>query len=113
MAESSLVSNKTSEITSSSPLYIRQDQSGGRKANFDQSKLEELFSDIEEPTKQSRKVYPEDILDYIYASLHSPSYRTKYKEFLKSDFPKVPRPASWKEFWRLVELGRELRGFTC
>ena len=29
---------------------------------------------------------PIDILDYIYAVLHSPSYREKYKEFLKIDF---------------------------
>jgi len=28
------------------------------------------------------KVSPEDIFDYIYAVLHSPSYRKKYKEFL-------------------------------
>ncbi len=33
-----------------------------------------------------------DILDYIYAVLHSPIYREKYKEFLKIDFPRVPFP---------------------
>ena len=107
MIESSLVSNKTAEITSASPLFVKD--SLGRKANFDQAKLEELFSEVEQPDEKSRKVYPEDILDYIYASLHSPSYREKYKEFLKTDFPRVPRPTSWSEFWRLVELGRELR----
>ncbi len=37
---------------------------------------------------------PIDILDYIYAVLHSPSYREKYKEFLKIDFPRVPFPQS-------------------
>lgn len=51
---------------------------------------------------------PEDILDYIYAVLHSPSYRAKYKEFLKIDFPRVPAP-SQAEFDRLVPLGRQLR----
>lgn len=35
---------------------------------------------------------PIDLLDYIYAVLHSPSYREKYKEFLKIDFPRVPYP---------------------
>lgn len=35
---------------------------------------------------------PIDILDYIYAVLHSPNYRDKYKEFLKIDFPRVPFP---------------------
>ena len=35
-------------------------------------------------------VGPEDIFDYIYAVLHSPTYRETYKEFLKIDFPRVP-----------------------
>ncbi|MDZ7935957.1 MAG: type ISP restriction/modification enzyme [Emticicia sp.] len=59
---------------------------------------------------------PIDILDYIYAVLHSPTYREKYKEFLKIDFPKVPYPSSnggiketQEKFWTLVALGAELR----
>jgi predicted helicase len=52
---------------------------------------------------------PEEVFDYIYAILHSPQYREKYKEFLKSDFPRVPIPTQ-AEFDRLVPLGRELRG---
>ncbi|MBD3630498.1 type ISP restriction/modification enzyme [Cyclobacterium sp.] len=52
---------------------------------------------------------PIDILDYIYAVLHSPSYRERYKEFLKIDFPRVPYPKDPKTFWKLVELGRQLR----
>src|SRR5690606_6710826 len=35
---------------------------------------------------------PIDLLDYIYAVLHSPTYREKYKEFLKIDFPRIPYP---------------------
>ena len=52
---------------------------------------------------------PIDILDYIYAVLHSPGYREKYKEFLKIDFPRVPYPENAKQFWKLVELGERLR----
>lgn len=52
---------------------------------------------------------PIDILDYIYAVLHSPSYREKYKEFLKIDFPRVPYPKYKDTFWQLVKLGGELR----
>lgn len=63
---------------------------------------------------------PIDLLDYIYAVLHSPTYREKYKEFLKIDFPRVPYPCRdainrvcTKEeidnFWQLVQLGGELR----
>ncbi|MEA3405816.1 MAG: type ISP restriction/modification enzyme, partial [Pseudomonadota bacterium] len=51
---------------------------------------------------------PIDILDYIYAVLHSPSYRETYKEFLKTDFPRVPYP-NLDTFWQLVKLGDEIR----
>lgn len=52
---------------------------------------------------------PIDLLDYIYAVLHSPTYREKYKEFLKIDFPRVPYPKDTETFWRLVQLGGQLR----
>ena len=57
-----------------------------------------------------RKTFaPIDILDYIYAVLHSPTYREKYKEFLKIDFPRVPYPKDKETFWKLVKLGGEIR----
>ncbi|MFS4417224.1 type ISP restriction/modification enzyme [Maribacter sp. 2307ULW6-5] len=52
---------------------------------------------------------PIDLLDYIYAVLHSPTYREKYKEFLKIDFPRVPYPKDQATFWQLVKLGGEIR----
>jgi predicted helicase len=52
---------------------------------------------------------PIDILDYIYAILHSPTYREKYKEFLKIDFPRIPYPLNQDTFWKLVKLGGEIR----
>jgi predicted helicase len=52
---------------------------------------------------------PIDILDYTYAVLHSPTYREKYKEFLKIDFPRVPYPKDKETFWQLVKLGGEIR----
>jgi predicted helicase len=56
----------------------------------------------------SKTFAPMDILDYIYAVLHSPTYRETYKEFLKIDFPRVPFPHA-KTFWQLVACGSELR----
>ncbi|KHJ38628.1 putative helicase [Pedobacter glucosidilyticus] len=53
--------------------------------------------------------YPIDLLDYIYAVLHSPAYREKYKEFLKIDFPRVPYPTNPRQFYDLVDLGSQLR----
>jgi len=52
---------------------------------------------------------PIDLLDYIYAVLHSPSYREKYKEFLKIDFPRVPYPKDLTTFEKLSNLGSQLR----
>ncbi len=52
---------------------------------------------------------PLDILDYIYAVLHSPTYRETYREFLKIDFPRVPYPKDLQTFQKFVKLGGELR----
>ena len=46
-----------------------------------------------------------NILDYIYAVLHAPTYREKYKEFLKIDFPRGSYPKDKNIFWKLVKLG--------
>lgn len=63
------------------------------------------------PEKENRTgtFAPIDLLDYIYAILHSPNYREKYKEFLKIDFPRVPYPTDPVAFWQLVALGGQLR----
>ncbi|MBR4559124.1 MAG: N-6 DNA methylase, partial [Fibrobacter sp.] len=52
---------------------------------------------------------PEQIFDYIYGVLHTPSYREKYKEFLKIDFPRIPYPENKEEFERIVSIGNKLR----
>ena len=65
------------------------------------------FTNEKETTKDT--FAPIDILDYIYAVLHSPTYRDKYKEFLKIDFPRVPYPQDIAKFWQLVALGSQLR----
>lgn len=51
---------------------------------------------------------PEQILYYIYGVLHAPSYREKYKEFLKIDFPRVPYPKSREEFEHYSSIGHQL-----
>lgn len=65
------------------------------------------FTNEKESTKNT--FAPIDILDYIYAVLHSPQYREKYKEFLKIDFPRVPYPKHATKFWQLVMLGKQIR----
>lgn len=70
-------------------------------------KLSLTFTDEKEATVGT--FAPIDVFDYIYAVLYSPTYREKYKEFLKIDFPRVPYPNSREIFWQLVKLGGELR----
>ncbi|MGL4400584.1 MAG: type ISP restriction/modification enzyme [Luteolibacter sp.] len=54
------------------------------------------------------KVSPEDIFQYIYAILHSPAYRERYKDFLKIDFPRIPLPKGRAVFEALIPLGQKL-----
>lgn len=51
---------------------------------------------------------PEDIFNYAYAVFHSPGYRTRYAEFLKIDFPRLPLTESLDLFRELGRLGGEL-----
>jgi predicted helicase len=71
------------------------------------SKIGFTFTNEKETTENT--FAPIDILDYIYAVLHSPTYREQYKEFLKIDFPRVPYPKDADTFWQLVKLGGAIR----
>ncbi len=51
---------------------------------------------------------PEDIFHYIYAIFHSPTYRQRYAEFLKIDFPRLPLTSDKKLFRKLAKLGQQL-----
>ncbi|MBI4527366.1 MAG: N-6 DNA methylase [Deltaproteobacteria bacterium] len=55
-----------------------------------------------------RETGPEDIFYYIYAVLYAPTYRTKYVEFLKTDFPRIPFTKDGKLFKKLAAFGKEL-----
>lgn len=66
-----------------------------------------IVTTIESSIKE--EVSPLELFDYIYAVLHSPNYRAKYKEFLKIDFPRIPFPESTEEFHRLATIGGQLR----
>ncbi len=53
---------------------------------------------------------PPEVFHYIYAVLHAPVYRTKYAEFLRMDFPRIPFAADAKLFRRLAARGEKLVG---
>ncbi|KAF0117183.1 MAG: adenine specific DNA methyltransferase [Hyphomonadaceae bacterium] len=75
------------------------------------AKLGLIFVPDHEIEQPENSFNPLDLLDYVYAVLHSPTYREKYKEFLKIDFPRIPYPDNADIFWQLVALGRQIRGF--
>jgi predicted helicase len=87
------------------PLYLYQDTLGNveKVANFDK----DVFGRIADGLK--RKPSPEEIFDYIYAVLHTPEYRERYREFLKVDFPRIPYPTNAAVFKKLAKIGGELR----
>ena len=104
------------------PLYISNissaqksiEQSTERTPNLKPEIVNEIAENLgltftNEKEKIANTFAPIDILDYIYAVLHSPTYREKYKEFLKIDFPRVPYPKNVDTFWQLVSLGKEIR----
>lgn len=120
-----------------SPLYLYPENDGQqtldgkpeRKPNLDAKIIQEIADGLglrfvpEEEKNKDKEIprqarddsveedtfAPIDLLDYIYAVLHSPTYREKYKEFLKIDFPRVPYPTDPDTFRQLVALGGELR----
>ena len=53
-------------------------------------------------------VSPEEIFYYIYAVLYSNTYRQKYQEFLKIDFPRIPFTKNYQLFQKLAQFGKEL-----
>ena len=104
------------------PLYLYPESSDQQHINSDILRYPNLSNEIiqtitknlhlsfaAEKQKINSVFSPIDLLDYIYAILHSPNYRQKYKEFLKIDFPRIPYPKDKDTFWSLVKLGGELR----
>jgi predicted helicase len=85
-----------------------------RKPNIEMVVVDKISKDIaltftDEKEDIQGTFAPIDLLDYIYAVLHSAKYREKYKEFLKIDYPRVAYPKTTKTFVDLAKLGDQLR----
>ena len=99
--------------SSNFPLYLYPDpdqkdlfshlkESKERKPNISGK----IFSTLSETYKT--KLSPEDIFYYIYAVFYSNTFRTKYAEFLKTDFPRVPFTKDKTLFKKLAGYGKRL-----
>ena len=51
---------------------------------------------------------PEAVFYYAYSIFHSPTFRSRYAEQLKIDFPRLPLTSDKKLFVQLVRFGNEL-----
>ena len=83
-----------------------------RSLNFKSTFLTLLSEALElpqtAPFNLPEGVSPEEILAYIYAILYSPTYRQRYYDFLKYDFPRIPLPQDIEQFRTLAVLGQRL-----
>ena len=123
VSDMNAVSMQTREGNYVFPLYIYKENMGQeeRIINFNKELYDKIarglnylpcYNDnvlVDPISEYNGVLYPQDLFDYIYAVLHSPSYRERYKEFLKIDFPRIPYPKDWEKFRDLAELGEELR----
>ena len=101
------------------PLYIYPETNDllaetTRTPNLDPAIVQQIANGLRlsftsEKTDAKDSFAPIELLDYIYAVLHSPNYRETYKQFLKIDFPRIYYPTDVTKFWQLVTLGGELR----
>ncbi|TQF26462.1 hypothetical protein UNPF46_33685 [Bradyrhizobium sp. UNPF46] len=134
-AESCAVSNKTKEQNYIFPLYVYPDSTqesalpllsedtrwptdpanGDRSPNLSAGFVEavenatgfEFSPALRQPS--SNAFGPIDVFNYVYAMLHSGSYRQTYSQFLKLDFPRIPLPVTGEAFRRIAELGGRLQ----
>lgn len=97
--------DSSSDSMSVFPLYLYKENMGTEE------RIPNLNPDVLKQIEQSlgEQVEPQDLFDYIYAVLHSPSYRERYKEFLKIDFPRIPYPTDTERYHALAALGTKLR----
>ena len=117
ITEKCYISNRTSESTYVFPLYLYPNPeelgiSSERSLNLKPAFLTALSEALElpqtAPFNLPESVSPEEILAYIYSVLYSPTYRQRYYEFLKYDFPRIPLPQDIEQFRTLAALGQRL-----
>lgn len=89
-------------------------ETNSRKPNFSPEFIQDLETRLtlqfipEERGDFKETISALDVFFYMYAVFHSPTYRTRYAEFLKIDFPRLPLTDDKVLFKKLAELGEQL-----
>ena len=86
------------------PLYVYKEYYGNMQKELNLNP--EIVKKIE--ASLGEKPAPEELFNYLYAVLHSPSYRERYQELLEIDFPRIPYPTDAAAFHALAALGAQL-----
>ena len=112
LSDKSCISNKSSGSCFVFPLYLYPapdefELASERSLNLKPAFLDALSEKLGVAQHEALGT-PEDILAYIYAVLHSPSYRERYIAFLKYDFPRIPLPTDMAQFQKLAGFGHTL-----
>ena len=110
LAERASVSINSREASYLIPLYLNQSGASETELAFESERKENLKSEFRKylEDRYGKRYSPELVIGYVYAVLHSRTYRERYNELLKLDFPRVPFVKDRKAFECLAEHGREL-----
>ena len=106
--------SQTVEQGGTSESESGDEQDSDRKPNLSDDFIQAAASALtlefvpDGPGDLSHSFGPEDVFHYVYAILHSPEYRRRYADFLKSDFPRIPLCSNRDLFAALVGHGRRL-----
>lgn len=103
------ISTATKEQNQLFPLYIYPNVTTDSKVD-DLTKEENYTADFRKQIEitYGKGISAVAIFGYVYAILHSPTYRSKYSEFLKIEFPRIPFTHDKSVFKQLAGLGNDL-----
>ena len=120
MIDKCFISNRPSESTYAFPLYrlpegwdytpaeiVAGITQSGQKIELELNMRPEVLEKISQAVGEA--VRGEEVFDYIYGVLNDREYRTKYFEFLKIEYPRIPYPKDKAEYQRFVQKGEYLR----
>jgi predicted helicase len=120
IVEMFLMSNKTKEGNHVFPLHVLPEEDAEQRSLGDEESRPNFFPAFlkrqasalnlqqAKPHGLPAGVTPEDIFHYAYAVFHSRDYRSRYAEFLKIDFPRLPLTGNQELFRALAWLGGKL-----
>jgi predicted helicase len=116
LSDKNAVSLRTREVNYYFPLYLLPEADGltihaDKSENLSARFLEKLRARLGSDTKGaglSEDATAESTFQYAYAVFHSPLYRSRYGEFLKSDFPRLPLSGCADLYRDVARLGGEL-----